>query len=224
MAIQFNKLNGGAVKSSVTYMKLVDGENTFRILPDSIVCMYTYWIKGANGKDLPFEALQFSRETEKFDNSIPCPISDLKLKDAKGESIRCQWAYKCQVINKATGSVEVLQLKKGILTEIIDVSTELQVDPTTLDTGIWFTVNRVKTGPLAYNVEYSLRQMRCKSTPLEESDLEKVAGAKTMAELFPIETYAAMSKRISKHLSGEKESEQEPESEAAKEAIDDLTD
>jgi hypothetical protein len=223
MAIQFNKLNGGAKKSSITYMKLVDGENVFRILPDSVICMYTYWVKGANGKDLPFEALQFDRETEKFDNSRPCPISDMRLKDAKGEPVRCQWSYKCRVITTATGNVEVLQLKKGILTEIIAVAQELEVDPTDLDTGIWFTVNRVKTGPLAYNVEYSLRQLKCKSTALAQGDLEKLAGLKSMEELFPIETYAAMSTRLGKHLSGEVDSENETETPASKEAIDDLS-
>ena len=203
--ISFGKLNGGAVKSNVNYMKLVEGENTFRILPDSVLPGYTYWVKGASGKDLPFEALQFVRGTEKFDNTRPCPIRDQAIKDAKGEDLRCQWSYKCQVINKATGKVETLQLKKGILTDIISVAQQLQIDPTHLETGTWISVTKKKTGPLAYNVEYSLQQLKCRSTALEEEFLPLLTELKPIEELFPVETYAAQSERLVKHLSGAKE-------------------
>jgi|TARA_R110000796_G_scaffold2125_2_gene8541 hypothetical protein len=223
MAIQFNKLNGGAKKSNIKYMKLVDGANTFRILPDSIICMYTYWVKGAEGKDLPFEALQFDRNTEKFVNTRPCPISDMKLSDAKGEPLRCQWSYKCRVINAATGAVEILQLKKGILTDIISVAQQLEVDPTDLDTGMWLTVTRAKTGPLAYNVEYSLQQLKCKSSPLEDEHLAKLAELKSMEELFPVETYAALSARLTKHVNGEVDAEEGEGSASQDEAMNELS-
>jgi|TARA_R110000744_G_scaffold153988_1_gene268565 hypothetical protein len=219
MAISFNKLNGGAVKSEVKYMKLVTGENTFRILPDSILPAYTYWVKGANGKDLPFEALQFNRSTEKFENSNPCAVRDKGVLDIKGEDIRCQWSYKCQVINKATGAVEVLQLKKGILNDIISVAQQLQFDPTDLDTGTWVTVTRKSTGPLPFNVEYTLQQLKCKSEPMAAEDLAKIEGIKTIEELFPKETYESQSERLEKHISGEKE---ESAAGADQEAIDEL--
>lgn len=219
MAISFNKLNGGAVKSEVKYMKLVTGENTFRILPDSILPAYTYWVKGANGKDLPFEALQFNRSTEKFENSNPCAVRDKGILDIKGEDIRCQWSYKCQVINKATGAVEVLQLKKGILNDIISVAQQLQFDPTDLTTGTWVTVTRKSTGPLPFNVEYTLQQLKCKSEPMAAEDLAKIEGIKTIEELFPKETYESQSERLEKHISGEKE---ESAAGADQEAIDEL--
>lgn len=201
--ISFNKLNGGAVKSEVKYMKLADGDNTFRILPDSILPGYTYWVKGANGKDTPFEALQFNRENEKFDNSLGCPVRDAGIKDAKGEDIRCQWSYKCQVINAATGNVEVLQLKKGMLTEIISVAQQLGMDPTDLETGTWLTVKREKTGPLPFNVKYSLAQLKCKAEALSAEDLAKLEGIKTIEELFPKESYEDQAARLAKHLTGD---------------------
>ena len=200
-------------------MKLVTGENTFRILPDSILPAYTYWVKGANGKDLPFEALQFNRSTEKFENSNPCAVRDKGVLDIKGEDIRCQWSYKCQVINKATGAVEVLQLKKGILNDIISVAQQLQFDPTDLDTGTWVTVTRKSTGPLPFNVEYTLQQLKCKSEPMAAEDLAKIEGIKTIEELFPKETYESQSERLEKHISGEKE---ESAAGADQEAIDEL--
>jgi len=218
--ISFGNLNGGAVKSNVKYMKLVDGENTFRILPDSILPGYTYWVKGANGKELPFSALQYVAEKEKFDNSLPCPIRDKALKDAKGDDLRCQWSYKCQVINYATGAVEVLQLKKGILSDIISVAQQLGFDPTDLKTGCSFSVTRKKTGPLPFNVEYTLQQLKCKQHPMSDEDLAKLEGVKPIAELFPKETYEAQTERLVKHLTGAQADAVEDAS--AKEAIDEL--
>jgi|TARA_B110000908_G_scaffold172075_1_gene237452 hypothetical protein len=220
MAISFDKLNGGAVKSEVKYMKLVTGTNTFRILPDSILPAYTYWVKGASGKDLPFEALQFNRSTEKFDNKIPCPVRDKGIKDAKGEDINCQWAYKCQVVNKATGAIEILQLKKGILNDIISVAKQVGFDPTDLDTGTWVTVTRKSTGPKAFNVEYTLHQLQCKSAPLEDEFLEKIQGLKSIEELFPKETYESQTERLDKHINGEKKEAEVNSSD--QEAIDEL--
>ena len=208
MAIQFNKVKGSAKKTGANYMKLADGDNTFRIV-GGILPAYTFWIKGAEGNNHPFEALQFDREAEEFDNSRGCPVSDAGIKDAKGEDVRCQWSYKCQVINKATGELQVLQLKKGMLQEIISVAQDLEIDPTDPEEGTWLTVNRKKTGPKAYNVEYSLRQLKCKSTPLDESDLALIKDLKTMEELFPLETYEKQAKRLARHISGESEDEAE---------------
>lgn len=221
--VGFNKLNGGAKKSEVKYMKLVDGNNKFRILPNSVLPGYTYWVKGANGKDLPFECLQYDRENERFVPSIPDPVKDLGIKDAKGEDLRCQWAYKCQVINDATGEVEVLQLKKGMLLEIISVAEDMEIDPTDLEEGTWITVKREKTGPAAFNVKYSVAQLKCKSQPLEEEFREKVAKAKKIEELFPKETYEEQLKRLKNHITGSDDSEDSNTAdEDATEAMKDL--
>ena len=200
MALDFNDSNGSAKKSDVVYMKLVDGDNTFRILPKSLLPSYTYWVKGANGKEFPFEALQFDRETERFDNSRNCPIRDLGLKQPDGKDLRCSWSYRCLVLNKATGKVEVLSLKKGFLEEIKSVAGQLGVDPTNVETGFWVTVTRKKTGPLPFNVEYTVKQLMCKSTPLTAEEKELVANAKSIDEMFPIEDYDTQMARLKKHL------------------------
>ena len=220
MAIQFNKLNGGAKKSGVTYMKLADGDNTFRIV-GGILPGYTYWVQGAKGNNFPFEALQFDRETETFDNSRGCPVSDAGIKDAKGEDLRCQWSYKCQVINKATGNLEVLQLKKGMLSEIITVAQDMEIDPTCPETGTWLTVNRAKTGPKAFNVEYKLRQMKCKSSALSDDEMVLIKDLTPIEEKFPVETYEKQAARLNKHLTGEEDGEADAES-TDTEAVDEL--
>jgi hypothetical protein len=42
-----------------------------------------------------------------------------------------------------------------------------------------------KTGPLAYNVSYSLNVLRCKQRALNEEELEIIANAKPIDELVP---------------------------------------
>jgi hypothetical protein len=219
MAIGFGDFNGEAKKSEVTYMKLQDGLNTFRILPNSFLPSYTYWVKGANGKDMPFECLQFQPNTERFDNSIPCPIKTLGLKDAEGKDLRPRWSYKCQVINKATGKVEVLQMKKGIIEDIKSVSAQLEVDPTDLETGIWFPVERKKTGPLPMNVDYSLHQLKCKPEALSDEEKAMVEEAKPIDQLFKRETYDEQMARLKRHLEGpqDENAEQNTDSEAVNE-------
>lgn len=222
MSVSFNNLNGGAKKSDVTYMKLSEGPNTFRILPDSILPGYTYWVKGANGKDIPFECLQFDRDLEKFDNTQACPVKDAGIKDKEGKDIRCQWSYKCQVINKSTGKVEVLQLKKGIMSDIIGVAQQMEIDPTDVDAGTWFTVVKKKTGPAAFNVEYNLQQLKCKTEALSDAEKELVSAAKPIEDLFKRETYDEQAARLTKHLSGAREEAQESDSSTDDEAINEL--
>lgn len=218
MAIKFNKLTGSAKKSGNTYMKLVDGDNTFRIVGGVLPC-YTYWVTGASGNNHPFEALQFDREEEEFDNSRGCPVRDAGIKDTKGEDITCGWSYKCQVINKATGNVEVLQLKKGFFGDIISVAQDMEIDPTDVDKGTWLTVKRKKTGPKAYNVEYKLAQMKCKSVALSAEDKELIKDLKSIEELFPVETYEKQAARLNKHITGEQE---EAEDSQDTEAVNEL--
>lgn len=235
MALGFTSVNGSAKKSGATYMKLADGNNTFRILPNSILPMYTYWVKSpATGKDVPFEALQFDRATEKFDNSLPCPVNELRLTNAKGEPLRCQWSYKCLVINRATGLVEVLQLKKGMLTDIISIAKQMGADPTDLDTGFDITVERKKTGPLPFNVEYIVNQFKIMTDVQKgnvgagEADRVLIAEAKNIEEMFERELVGKMRERLAKVLSGETGGDEDDEgdkadqSAAAREAIKDL--
>lgn len=222
MALDFNDLNGGAKKSSVEYMKLADGMNTFRILPRSIVPSYTYWIKGANGKDMPFECLAFDPNTETFDRAASDPVRDAGVTDSNGENIKCQWSYRCQVINKATGELRVLQLKKGMLTDILSASKQLKLDPTDLDNGSWINVKRVKTGPLAYNVKYEVQQLMLEKTPLTDEEKQLVADAKPMSELFERETYDQQAERLRKHLNGDTEANSGSAGSTDKEAIDEL--
>ena len=41
-----------------------------------------------------------------------------------------------------------------------------------METGWDVHFKRVKTGPMAYNVEYQLQALKCKSRPLDEKEME----------------------------------------------------
>tara|TARA_Y100001963_G_scaffold35156_1_gene49016 strand:+ start:161 stop:835 length:675 start_codon:yes stop_codon:yes gene_type:complete len=222
--IGFDDLQGEAKKGAkVDYMKLSDGDNTFRIV-GNILPGYSYWVKGANGKDLPFECLQFDRENEKFNPSLPDPVKDLGIKDANGEDLRCGWAYRCNVINKATGKLEVLTLKKGMLQDIISYAKRKKVNPTDPETGCWITVERQKTGPHAFNVKYIVDPY-FESEPLTEKELGLVKEMKPLDEVFVRETYEEQKKRLQDHITPKQESSDggsDAEQDAAAEAQNEL--
>lgn len=223
--VTFDNLQGQAQKSEVTYMKLADGDNTFRIV-GNILPGYFYWIKGQNGKDLPFECLQFDREAERFNQSLPDPVKELGLEDGQGKPIRCGWAYRCQVINKATGKLEVLSLKKGMLQDIITYSKKKGINPTDFENGVWLTVTREKTGPKAFNVKYTVDPFCfANPEPLTDEEKESVEKMKPINDLFPRETAEEQRARLDKHLNGDESSaESEAEKESANEAVNELDD
>ena len=67
MAIKFNQAKGEAQKSKIDSYAYVEGDNKVRLVGD-ILPRYVYWLKGENGKNLPFECLSFDRNTESFTN------------------------------------------------------------------------------------------------------------------------------------------------------------
>jgi hypothetical protein len=57
-------------------------------------------------------------------------------------------------------------------------------DPTDFTNGWDICFKRVKTGPLAYNVEYQLQVLKCKSRPLTEAEQEKADDLKSMDDVM----------------------------------------
>ena len=177
MAISFDKINGKAKKGGADLLALVDGDNTFRMVGD-IVARYNYWVKNSEGKNMPIECLGFDRETESFKNLekdwVRHYFPDLK----------CSWAYAVMAIDRSDGKLKLLNLKKKMFEQILTVAEELG-DPTDTKTGWDITVSRKKTGPLAFNVEYTVKQMKIKASPLSEEDLELIKDLKPIDEIVP---------------------------------------
>jgi len=139
---------------------------------------YVYWLKGENGKNLPFECLSFDRDAEAFTN---------QEKDWVREyfpDLKCGWSYCISCIDPSDGKVKVLNLKKKLMEQILVAAEDLG-DPTDNETGWDVHFKRVKTGPLAYNVEYQLQALKCKPRALTVEEAAAVSAATPIDELLP---------------------------------------
>jgi hypothetical protein len=177
MALSFKQTKGKAATNKVETYEYKDGENTVRLV-GGVLPRYIYWIKGTNNKDIPIECLAFSREKEKFDNlekdHMPDYFPDLK----------CSWSYSINCIDPKDGRVKALNLKKKLFEQILTAAEDLG-DPTDYDTGWDVVFKRQKTGPLAFNVEYTLQVLRCKPRALSEAEKAAADSAQNIDDKFP---------------------------------------
>lgn len=177
MALDFNSTKGAAATKKVDAFEYKDGENVVRLI-GGVLPRYVYWVKGTNNKDIPVECLAFSRDKEKFDNLEVDHVQEF-YPEAK-----CSWAYSINCLDPKDGKVKVLNLKKKLFAQIRDAASDLG-DPTDLDNGWDVVFKRVKTGPLAYNVEYTLSVLRCKKRKLSDEEKATVAAAETIDAKYP---------------------------------------
>lgn len=179
MALTFNKIHGEAIKSDIEYFKFEDGKNKFRLVGD-VLPRYVYWKDTPDSKkSIAIECLSFDREKEKFTNIEKDWFSHYFPED------KCTWSYLVQVIDPKDNKVKVLGLKKKLFQSMLDMAQEHLGDPTDPKDGWDVVVMKKKTGPLAFNVEYTLDQLACKKRPLSEEELALIKNLKPIDELFP---------------------------------------
>lgn len=214
MAIKFGNSNGSAIKNKVEAFEFKDGENIVRLV-GGVLARYVYWVKGTNGKDIPIECLAFDRDAEKFLNKekdhVPAFYPDKK----------CQWSYTMNCIDPKDGKVKVINLKKKLF-EQIKSAAETLGDPTDPDTGWSIVFKRVKTGPLAFNIEYTLSPFKCKVSALTDEERAAVAEAKTIDEKYPRPTSDEILELLEKLAKGEDGEETPPTDASAQEAVNEL--
>jgi hypothetical protein len=92
-------------------------------------------------------------------------------------------------------------------------------DPTDYDTGWDVVFKRVKTGPLAFNVEYTLQVLRCKPRKLSQAERDLADAAKSIDEKYARPTEAEVLALLEKVTAGADDAET---TEAEKEAVSDL--
>jgi len=177
MALSFKQTKGKALSNKVETYEYKDGENTVRLV-GGILPRYIYWLKGTNNKDIPVECLAFSRDKEKFDNVEKDHVPDYF------PDLRCSWSYSINCIDPKDGKVKALNLKKKLFEQILTAAEDLG-DPTDYDTGWDVVFKKSKTGPLAFNVEYTLQVLRCKSRKLTDQERELADKAQNIDEKFP---------------------------------------
>lgn len=213
MALSFKQTKGKAQKSSVEAYEYKDGENSVRLI-GGVLPRYVYWVKGTNNKDIPIECLAFSRDKEKFDNlekdHVPEFYPDLK----------CTWSYAVNCIDPKDGKVKVLNLKKKLFEQILTAAEDLG-DPTDYDDGWDVVFKRTKTGPLAFNVEYTLQVLRCKKRSLSDSERTLADKAQSIDEKYPRPAADEVRALIEKLQKGAEE-EAENQTDSEREAVKDL--
>lgn len=210
MALSFKQTKGKAIKNTVEAYEYKDGENTVRLI-GGVLPRYIYWLKGTNNKDIPVECLAFSREKEKFDNMEKDHVQDF-FPDAK-----CSWSYSVNCIDPKDNKVKALNLKKKLFEQILTAAEDLG-DPTDYTTGWDVVFKRTKTGPLAFNVEYTLQVLRCKSRSLTTEEKELADKAQNIDEKFPRPTPEEVLALLNKITTNtEEEATDQSEQEAVKE-------
>lgn len=195
MAIGFNQSKGSAQKDRADSYAYQDGENRVRLVGD-LLARYVYWVEGENKKQLPFECLAFNRSTEKFDNAEVDHVKEFY------PDLKCTWAYAIQCIDLRTGELKILNLKKKLMAQMMEVADQLELDPTDPETGFDIIFVKKKTGPLPINVEYTVQQIKCKQRSLTEKERELVANLKSMDEVLPRPTADAQKALLQKLQSG----------------------
>jgi hypothetical protein len=210
MALAFTQTKGKAVKNSYESYQYKDGENTVRIV-GGILPRYVYWLKGTNNKDIPVECLAFDREKEKFTNAevdhVPAFFPDKK----------CSWSYSVNAL--VDGKVVVLNLKKKLFEQICSAAEDLG-DPTDTKEGWDVVFKRQKTGPLPFNVEYTLSVLRCKKRALTAAELAAVEESVTIDQKFIRATAEEVKATLERITTGAEE--EVVDSTADQEAINDI--
>jgi len=217
MALGFNNTKGKAQSKKVEAYEYKDGENTVRLI-GGILPRYVYWLKGSNNKDIPVECLAFDRNAEKFNNLEVDHVNEF-FPDKK-----CSWAYSINCIDPSDGKVKVLNLKKKLFEQVLTAAEDLG-DPTDYTTGWDVVFKKTKTGPLPFNVEYTLQVLRCKKRALTDAEKEAAVAAENppndIDSKYPRPTAAEVKALLEKITSGT-DSENEEQTGAEKEAIKEL--
>jgi hypothetical protein len=176
MGVGFSDAHGSAQKTGLDYIKLEFGETRFRMVGD-LRPRYAYW-KELKSNSIPVECLSFDPEQEKFTN-----IEKDWFKHYFPEA-KCVWSYVIQVLDGDV--VKLCGLKKKLFDQIQTAAKSLG-DPTDYVDGYTLVIDKKKTGPNRFNVEYTLDVLATQKTqgPLTDEQLEAVKELKSIDDLIP---------------------------------------
>jgi hypothetical protein len=192
----FGTVKGSAKKEKTEQYKMVDGDNSVRLF-GNILPRYVYWIKGTNGKNLPFECLEFNRETETFDKAEKDWVKEYY------PDLKCSWSYSMMCLD-SNNQPKVFNFKKKLF-EAIMANVEDLGDPTDPDNGWLLKFSKKRTGALPINVEYTLQTVKCLNSkgPLSDEEKAAIEACKSIEELIPRATPAAQKELLDKLMKGD---------------------
>ena len=108
--------SGNQQRREIQRLTMGIGDTKVRLIGD-VMPRYCYWVVTKEGKKMPVECLQFSRENESFDNSAQDPFKEL---DEAIYSDKPQFSYVCNVIDRADGQIKLFDLRATIYSQIVD--------------------------------------------------------------------------------------------------------
>lgn len=194
----FGSVKGSAKKEKVDSYKYVDGDNSVRLF-GNILPRYVYWIKGTNGKNLPFECLEFNRTTEEFDKAEKDWVKEYF------PDLKCGWSYSMMCLDNQNRP-QVFNFKKKLFDQIMANIDDLG-DPTDPENGWLLKFSKKKTGPLPINVEYTLQTVKCLNSkgPLSDEELAAIEASKPIEEILTRATPAQQKELLEKIVKGEED-------------------
>ena len=110
---------GSNQRREIERLSLAIGETKVRLIGE-VMPRYCYWIVTKEGKKMPVECLQFSRENESFDNSAQDPFKEI---DEAIYSDKPQFSYVCNVIDRSDNKIKLFDLRSTIYSQIVDYAT-----------------------------------------------------------------------------------------------------
>lgn len=193
--ITFGTVKGSGSSDKTESYKFDMGNNSVRLY-GAILPRYLYWVKGTNNKNLPFECLEFNRETETFDRAEKDWVKEYF------PDIKCGWGYAMMCLHQ--GKPKIFNFKKKLFEQIM-ANVEDLGDPTDPETGWVLHFEKKKTGPLPINIEYTLQTIKCMNSkgPLTNAEKELIDGSKTIGEILVRPTPEAQKETLEKIVKGE---------------------
>lgn len=139
------KINTKSDKRVIERLNLMS-ETKVRFIGE-VLPRYVYWVLTKEGKKMPVECLQFSRQTESFDNNARDAMKELP---PEIYSEKPQFAYVCNVIDRSDGKIKLFDIKATVYKQVVDYARNPEYgSPADLEKGYDITIKKEKTGPLA---------------------------------------------------------------------------
>lgn len=224
---------GEAQLNNLNYAKFGMGTTQIRLVGD-LLPGYAYWLKNSLNKDRKFDNLAFNPATERWDSGQPDVVKEFGFteRNEKGETVpmKSKRNYQIQILNRASGKLEVMSLSKSMFDSIVAYCRDTGVtDVGSLELFIDKTGDQARWNSIRYNLN-QVKTMQFNSQPakVEEArakDGELLKDLKDIKELFPRPTPEELRAQIQAFLEAKPEADKNttaPSDDSATEALNEL--
>lgn len=224
---------GEAQLNNLNYAKFGMGTTQIRLVGD-LLPGYAYWLKNSLNKDRKFDNLAFNPATERWDSGQPDVVKEFGFteRNEKGETVpmKSKRNYQIQILNRASGKLEVMSLSKSMFDSIVAYCRDTGVtDVGSLELFIDKTGDQARWNSIRYNLnQVKTIQFNSQPAKVEEArakDGELLKDLKDIKELFPRPTPEELRAQIQAFLEAKPEADKNtkaPSDDSATEALNEL--